>query len=77
MHIRKVPFVGMTGWAVNSIAEAVEGSSPFLPNLSINIQSYRHVSEIGIALCYGHNDYKFESCTCFRFIYLKTINHDI
>ena len=32
MHIRKVPFVGMTGWAVNSIALAVEGSSPFLPN---------------------------------------------
>ena len=31
-HIqRKVPFVGMTGWAVNSIATAVEGSSPFLP----------------------------------------------
>ena len=30
-NIRKVPFVGMTGWAVNSIAMAVEGSSPFLP----------------------------------------------
>ena len=28
---RKVPFVGTTGWAVNSIAKAVEGSSPFLP----------------------------------------------
>ena len=35
MHIRKVPFVGMTGWAVNSIAKAVEGSSPFLPNYII------------------------------------------
>ena len=29
--IRKVPFVGMTGWAVNSIAIAVGGSSPSLP----------------------------------------------
>ena len=29
---RKVPFVGMTGWTVNSIAKAVKGSSPFLPN---------------------------------------------
>ena len=29
---RKVPFVGMMGWAVNSIAKAVEGSIPFLPN---------------------------------------------
>ena len=28
---RKVLFVGMMGWAVNSIAEAVEGSIPFLP----------------------------------------------
>ena len=28
---RKVPFVGMMGWAVNSIAKAVEGSIPFLP----------------------------------------------
>ena len=28
---RKVPFVGMTGWAVNSIVSTVEGSSPFLP----------------------------------------------
>ena len=32
---RKVPFVGMMGWAVNSIAEAVEGSIPFLPNRNI------------------------------------------
>ena len=31
VHIRKVPFVGTMGWAVNSIAKAVEGSSPFLP----------------------------------------------
>ena len=31
MHTRKVPFVGMMGWAVNSIAKAVEGSIPFLP----------------------------------------------
>ena len=30
--IRKVPFVGMMGWAVNSIAKAVEGSIPSLPN---------------------------------------------
>ena len=29
---RKVLFVGMMGWAVNSIAKAVEGSIPFLPN---------------------------------------------
>jgi hypothetical protein len=29
---RKVPFVGMMGWAVNSIVNAVEGSIPFLPN---------------------------------------------
>ena len=28
---RKVPFVGMTGWAVNSIAKAIKGSIPFLP----------------------------------------------
>ena len=28
---RKVPFVGMMGWAVNSIVKAVEGSIPFLP----------------------------------------------
>ena len=28
---RKVLFVGMMGWAVNSIAKAVEGSIPFLP----------------------------------------------
>ena len=28
---RKVPFVGMTGWAVNSIAKVIEGSIPFLP----------------------------------------------
>ena len=28
---RKVPFVGMMGWAVNSIADAIEGSIPFLP----------------------------------------------
>ena len=32
-NIRKVPFVGMTGWAVNSIAIAAEGSIPFLPTL--------------------------------------------
>lgn len=25
----------MTGWAVNSIASAVKGSSPFLPTLSV------------------------------------------
>ena len=31
IYKRKVPFVGMTGWIVNSIALAVEGSSPFLP----------------------------------------------
>lgn len=30
-HIRKRPFVGIMGWAVNSIALAVEGSSPSLP----------------------------------------------
>ena len=24
-----------------------------------------HVSLIGRALCYGHKDYRFESCTCF------------
>ena len=32
---RKVPFVGMTGWTVNSIAKAVKGSSPFLPKKKI------------------------------------------
>ena len=32
--LRKVPFVGMTGWAVNSIAKAIKGSIPFLPNYS-------------------------------------------
>ena len=32
---REVPFVGMTGWAVNSIASAVKGSSPFLPILAV------------------------------------------
>lgn len=31
VYIRKVPFAGMTGWAVNSIAEAIKGSIPFLP----------------------------------------------
>ena len=31
---RKVPFVGMMGWAVNSMVNAVKGSIPFL---SINI----------------------------------------
>ncbi len=30
-NTRKVPFVGMMGWAVNSIVKAVEGSIPFLP----------------------------------------------
>lgn len=36
---RKVPFVGMMGWAVNSIAKAVEGSIPFLPiNLNVLIE---------------------------------------
>jgi hypothetical protein len=30
--LRKVPFVGMTGWAVNSIAKAIKGSIPFLPS---------------------------------------------
>ena len=30
--LRKIPFVGMTGWAVNSIVFAVKGSIPFLPN---------------------------------------------
>ena len=30
--LRKVPFDGMTGWAVNSIAFAIKGSIPFLPN---------------------------------------------
>jgi hypothetical protein len=34
---RKVPFVGMTGWTVNSIAKAVKGSSPFLPKKIINL----------------------------------------
>jgi hypothetical protein len=29
----------MTGWAVNSIALAVEGSIPFLPNLNMYIAS--------------------------------------
>jgi hypothetical protein len=38
--IRKVPFVGMTGWAVNSIAKAVEGSIPFLPNIVIIFYYY-------------------------------------
>ena len=33
ISLRKAPFVGMTGWAVDSIAIAVEGSSPFLPIL--------------------------------------------
>ena len=28
---RKVPFVGMMGWAVNSIVNSVKGSIPFLP----------------------------------------------
>ncbi len=37
MHNRKVPFVDMTGWAVNSIAIVVEDSSPFLSNPCINI----------------------------------------
>jgi hypothetical protein len=32
-NTRKVPYVGTTGWAVNSIAFAVEGSIPFLPIL--------------------------------------------
>ena len=31
-NTRKVPFVGMMGWAVNSIARAVEGSIPSLPS---------------------------------------------
>ena len=35
---RKVPFVGMMGWAVNSIAKAVEGSIPFLP-INLNEKS--------------------------------------
>ena len=35
IHLRKVPFDGMTGWAVNSIAFAIKGSIPFLPS-SIN-----------------------------------------
>ena len=39
---RKVPFVGMTGWTVNSIAKAVKGSSPFLPNI-YNIYIYKGV----------------------------------
>ena len=30
--LRKIPFDGMTGWAVNSIAFAIKGSIPFLPN---------------------------------------------
>lgn len=28
---RKVPFAGMMGWAVNSMAKAIKGSIPFLP----------------------------------------------
>lgn len=31
LYLRKIPFVGMTGWAVNSIAKAIKGSIPFLP----------------------------------------------
>ena len=32
-NTRKIPFAGMTGWAVNSIANAIRGSIPFLPNI--------------------------------------------
>ena len=32
IFLRKIPFDGMTGWAVNSIAFAIKGSIPFLPN---------------------------------------------
>ena len=32
-YLRKIPFDGMTGWAVNSIAFATKGSIPFLPNI--------------------------------------------
>ena len=32
-NTRKVPFAGMTGWAVNSIAKAIRGSIPFLPSI--------------------------------------------
>ena len=34
IYKRKVPFAGTMGWAVNSIAKAVEGSIPFLPIIS-------------------------------------------
>ena len=30
-YIKEGSFIGMKGWAVNSIAIAVEGSIPFLP----------------------------------------------
>ena len=46
MHIRKVPFVGLAGWAVNSIAIAVEGSSPSLPNIFRGILSYLNTSAL-------------------------------
>jgi hypothetical protein len=38
---RGVPFVGMTGWAVNSIVNTIKGSSPFLPK---KIHYYTHIN---------------------------------
>ena len=56
MRIRKVPFVGLTGWAVNSIAIAVEGSSPSLPNIYGDVLSYLEMSALYIffSFCYNY-----------------------
>lgn len=33
--IKEGSVVGKTGWAVNSVANAVKGSNPFLPKLAL------------------------------------------
>ena len=59
--IRKVPFVGMTGWAVNSITDVIEGSIPFLPIITlISSMVEQNTSNICIKVQVFYGSYTYE-----------------
>ncbi len=59
----------MTGWAVNSIAMAVEGSSPFLPILKENKEKIL-IDDVDFNLFNkGFKEYCFNKIEIFLFFY--------
>ena len=76
----------MMGWAVNSIAKAVEGSIPFLPIYNLHVSTLitsvpllektkqlKRVGSMVRALCYGHKGYRFESYTRLNYMHYKEL----